>query len=70
MKPEQYWLPVSAAAQQLGLSDKRVYQLINRGVLAARKVNSTWLVSQVSIEMRIAEMARYRKVREKAGAIR
>ena len=48
------WIPVSAARVQLGVSKQRVHQLIRGGRLVARDVMGTILVSQRSIEARIA----------------
>lgn len=43
------WIPVAEAAKILGVSTRRVYQLIDSGDLMARKCGTTWLVSQVSV---------------------
>ena len=51
------WVPVSEAALLLRVSRQRVYQLIDGGQIVARKHNSTWLVSQSSIDQRISYMA-------------
>lgn len=48
------WIPVSAAAKLLLVSRQRVYQLIDAGALVAQSVDGTVLVSQRSIEARIA----------------
>jgi len=50
---EVKWVPVSAAAASLGVTETRVYQLIGNESLSAVKVNRTWLVSVRSINARI-----------------
>ncbi len=64
-------LTVAEAAQLLGVSAPRVYQLIKQGVLEAEKVSGVWLVSRASTEARLevgAHVGRPAKRRE--GALR
>lgn len=44
------WIPVRTAAQMLGVSRVRVYQMIGEQVLASIKVDCTVLVSRRSVE--------------------
>jgi excisionase family DNA binding protein len=46
------WVPVRTAAKMLGVSMKRVYQLIESGTLSSMKVDCTVLVSVRSVESR------------------
>ncbi len=46
------WLPVTEAARLLKVTRQRVYQLIDQGELAGRKVGSTWMVSASSVRDR------------------
>lgn len=48
------WIPVGVAKWMLRVSRQRVYQLIQAGALVAQKANGTVLVSQRSVEARIA----------------
>lgn len=48
------WIPVRAAAAALRVSRQRVYQLIDQGAVVSMTVNGTVLVSQRSVEGRIA----------------
>lgn len=48
------WIPVSVARTLLMVSRQRVYQLIEAGALVAQNANGTVLVSQRSVEARIA----------------
>jgi hypothetical protein len=50
-------VPVSEAALMLQVSRQRVYQLIDAGLVVAHKHNSTWLISQGSIDARISHLA-------------
>ena len=51
------WVPVSVAAMMLQVTRQRVYQLIDAGLVVAHKQNSTWLISQGSIDARISHLA-------------
>ena len=48
------WIPTSAARKLLGVSRQMVYQLIETGSLVSVKCDHTVLVSQRSVEARIA----------------
>ena len=52
------WVPVRTAAHMLGVSRQRVYQLLDDGKLMGRDIDGTILVSQRSIEGRIALLER------------
>jgi len=54
---EVKWVPVSAAAKSLGVSTKRVYQIIDAGGLVSMKVDATVLVSARSVEDRVGWMS-------------
>jgi transposase-like protein len=53
MEGDIRWIPVSAAAQLLGVSRQRVHVLARESRLASRKINDIVLVSVRSIEDRI-----------------
>lgn len=48
------WLPMAAARMALRVSRQRVYQLLGTGELTGCQINGTWLISQRSIDARIA----------------
>lgn len=48
------WMPVTAAAVELGVSHQRVYQLLKGGQLAGIKISRTWFVTCRSVKARIA----------------
>jgi len=48
------WIPAREAAMRLKVTHQRVYQLLRDGLINGRKIGSTWLVSQRSVEARIA----------------
>ena len=48
---------MSVAAMMLQVTRQRVYQLIDAGLVVAHKQNSTWLISQGSIDARISHLA-------------
>lgn len=48
------YVPVSVAAAQLRVSCRRIYQLMEEGKIIAQRHGRTWLVSQRSIDARIA----------------
>jgi len=52
------WIPASEAARQLGVSRQRVYRLVYEGVLVACRYPSNVLVSQRSVEARLALTAK------------
>ena len=53
---EVKWIPVSTAAKTLGVSTKRVYQIIDAGGMVSMKVDSTVLVSARSVDDRVRWM--------------
>lgn len=53
-KLETAWVPVSVAADELGVRRQRIHQLLKDGKLVGKKLNNTVLVSLRSIEARIA----------------
>lgn len=50
------WIPVTAAAEMLGISKQRVHQLIAAGALQEQRIHTTVLVSTRSCEARNALM--------------
>ena len=55
------YVPVAGAARELGVSDRRVLQLIAAGTLSAVRVTArAYLVTRESVE-------RYKRVRRPAG---
>lgn len=57
------WVPVRTASKLLGVSMKRVYQLIEEGSLMSRKVDCTVLVSLRSVAARQLELPGVRDAR-------
>lgn len=56
------WVPVRTASKLLGVSMKRVYQLIEEGSVTSRKVDCTVLVSVRSLVRRQLELPGVRDV--------
>lgn len=52
------WIPVLEAAARLQVSRQRIYQLLENGSLVGRKVRNTWLISNRSVDGRVALLAR------------
>lgn len=44
------WIPVRTAAQMLGVSMQRVYQVVDDGTLLSMKLDGNVLVSRKSVE--------------------
>ena len=51
-------LTVGEAAEELGVSASRVYQLIRSGALEAERIGRTWLVDDASVSARVASATR------------
>lgn len=51
---EVKWIPTSVARMQLRVSRQRVYQLLKAGLLVGIQMNGTVLISQRSVDARIA----------------
>lgn len=51
-------MSVTEAAQRLGVNRARVHQLIKAGLLEAEKIGNTFVVSNASVEKRLASMPR------------
>ncbi len=59
------WLSVREAAESLGISERRVRQLIDAGSLRAQKISGSWVVGQSDLNMvRNRKPGRPRKGRE------
>lgn len=53
-EPVTSWIPVHAAARRLKVTRQRVYQLVAEGLIHGHKVDRTWLISNRSVEARVA----------------
>lgn len=54
------WVPVKTATAMLGVTRQAVKKLIDRGELAGRQLNGTWLVSAASIQRRLEKVGQRR----------
>lgn len=61
LESKSRWVPISAAARELGISRQAVRQQIDTGSLAGEYVSGTWLVSVASIEARKVKVGRKRR---------
>lgn len=51
------WISPAEAAELLGISDRRIRQLLNSGQLQGQRIGGRWVVSRADIDRRILSRA-------------